>query len=430
MPYTKQTIPPAVKNLPEHAQAIWVAAFNSAIEQYKDEEKAFAVAWAAVKNQYKQVGDKWVKKGSEPQFFAYPVDVDVFQEGKTSEIKIIPVGFWKHPVYGDIKITEDDISEFEKNFNQGVRNDLPITEGHAQGNETKPAIGWFKKLINKGRDGLWALVEWTERGRKLLEERAYKYFSPEFYTIYEDPETRKVLKNVLVGGALVNKPYFKGLPAIVLSEQILKKDMDIKEILAKNPDELTEEEKDFLKENKESLSEEELEKFGLKEPEEKPVEEEKPEEKPEEEKEASEKTTQKAVMLSEDTLRILERKAEQGARAMEELRRMKVSEFVSGLTFSEHNPEGVFYPKSSDKVVEFVLSLSDDQLKTFKEIVAEMPKIKLFGEIGDSSGVPMSDEKRFDELVKSKLEKDRNLTYREAVEQVSAENPELAKKIA
>lgn len=50
MPYNSLSeLPEAVKKLPKHAQEIWMKAFNSAYEQYQDESKAFAVAWAAVK---------------------------------------------------------------------------------------------------------------------------------------------------------------------------------------------------------------------------------------------------------------------------------------------------------------------------------------------------------------------------------------------
>ncbi|WP_079508902.1 ChaB family protein [Mesobacillus jeotgali] len=65
MPYdTLKDLPDAVKdNLPHHAQEIFKEAFNSASEQYKDEETAFKVAWSAVKNDYEknEQGD-WVRK--------------------------------------------------------------------------------------------------------------------------------------------------------------------------------------------------------------------------------------------------------------------------------------------------------------------------------------------------------------------------------
>lgn len=75
MPYSKRSeLPEAVKdNLPAHAQDIFMAAYNSAYEGYKDpddrrgdesrEEVAFKVAWAAVKRDYKKgEGDKWHPK--------------------------------------------------------------------------------------------------------------------------------------------------------------------------------------------------------------------------------------------------------------------------------------------------------------------------------------------------------------------------------
>jgi len=72
MPYTKNNPPERIKSLPKHAQEIWISAFNSAWEQYgQDEEKANRVAWAAVKKVYRKVGNKWIKikkKASEPEF--------------------------------------------------------------------------------------------------------------------------------------------------------------------------------------------------------------------------------------------------------------------------------------------------------------------------------------------------------------------------
>ena len=64
MPYaTIDELPPAVRHLPAHAQEIFRAAFNNAWDEYGgDEERAFRVAWAAVKKQYRKRGDAWVEK--------------------------------------------------------------------------------------------------------------------------------------------------------------------------------------------------------------------------------------------------------------------------------------------------------------------------------------------------------------------------------
>lgn len=74
MPYKKiKDLPDSVRNvLPKHAQEIYLAAYNSAWEQYKAsdkrygdesrEEVAHKVAWSAVKNKYEKKGDKWRQK--------------------------------------------------------------------------------------------------------------------------------------------------------------------------------------------------------------------------------------------------------------------------------------------------------------------------------------------------------------------------------
>jgi len=66
MPYKTITdLPPSVKNhLPDHAQEIYMKAFNSAWDQYADpstrrgnetrEEVAHKVAWSAVENTYEK----------------------------------------------------------------------------------------------------------------------------------------------------------------------------------------------------------------------------------------------------------------------------------------------------------------------------------------------------------------------------------------
>lgn len=67
MPYEKLSdLPESVReHLPHHAQEIYQAAFNSAWEQYgQDEERAHRVAWGAVKDQYEkdEKTGEWVAK--------------------------------------------------------------------------------------------------------------------------------------------------------------------------------------------------------------------------------------------------------------------------------------------------------------------------------------------------------------------------------
>jgi cation transport regulator len=57
-------LPDSVRNkLPKHAKEIYRAAYNSAGDQYGEEERAYRVAWSAVENKYEK-NDKgnWVQK--------------------------------------------------------------------------------------------------------------------------------------------------------------------------------------------------------------------------------------------------------------------------------------------------------------------------------------------------------------------------------
>jgi len=76
MPYERlSALPDSVRNnLPEHAQEIYRAAFNSAWEQYDQpherrdgrsrEETAHAVAWSAVEQKYEKdaKSGRWIEK--------------------------------------------------------------------------------------------------------------------------------------------------------------------------------------------------------------------------------------------------------------------------------------------------------------------------------------------------------------------------------
>lgn len=66
-PYSVDKPPDKIKDMPKHAQEIFINAFNNALKQYEgDEEKANKTAYAAVKQKYKQdKDDNWIAKESE-----------------------------------------------------------------------------------------------------------------------------------------------------------------------------------------------------------------------------------------------------------------------------------------------------------------------------------------------------------------------------
>lgn len=57
-------LPESIKNnLPLKAQNIWRKIFNNAYKEYRDDKKAFAVAWSGLeKAGWEKENDKWVEK--------------------------------------------------------------------------------------------------------------------------------------------------------------------------------------------------------------------------------------------------------------------------------------------------------------------------------------------------------------------------------
>ncbi|AFY46524.1 putative cation transport regulator [Nostoc sp. PCC 7524] len=69
MPYNKvDDLPQDIREqLPEHAQQMFMAAFNSAQRDGMSETGASDVAWNSVRNEYEQGGDRqWHRKPDDP----------------------------------------------------------------------------------------------------------------------------------------------------------------------------------------------------------------------------------------------------------------------------------------------------------------------------------------------------------------------------
>lgn len=131
--------------------------------------------------------------------------------GNESKTQIFKMGTFDHPWYGIMEFTDEVFDTFIKNFNDNVRGiEIQANYGHASYDE---AAGWIKS-IEKDGEKLYANIEWTEEAAAKIRAKKWKYISPEFDLAYKDNETGTLYGATIIGVALTNIPFLKGMDAV------------------------------------------------------------------------------------------------------------------------------------------------------------------------------------------------------------------------
>jgi cation transport regulator len=220
MPYTRETVPDAVKALPADAQDIWVAAYNSAFEEYKgDEGKSAATAWSAVEKAGYKKNEKgeWTKaethkeekpkppeKKEPPQkeeFKEYEgviraaailgadipelktlKDITALGENGDAEIEIFEAGYHRGKFY-DLAFLDRAAKYFEE-LKDKIK--PPLKAGHKDEQELadaegRPALGWMKGVRREGRKLVASFSDVPERLREAIRQNRFRRVSAEFY---------------------------------------------------------------------------------------------------------------------------------------------------------------------------------------------------------------------------------------------------------
>lgn len=131
-------------------------------------------------------------------------------EGAPATFQLLPWGEIDIEDEGKGVVDEEAIAAMIADFERRG-NDLVIDYEHQTMKDVQaPAAGWIRKLVDKGKDGLWAVVEWTAKAREYLEAREYRYYSPVMWIRKSD---RRILK--LENVALTNFPKINQLAPII-----------------------------------------------------------------------------------------------------------------------------------------------------------------------------------------------------------------------
>lgn len=338
-----------------------------------------------------------------------------------SWVHALSLGAFKHPVYGTIDITTERVKNFVENVKNKVRG-VDLSTNYIHGPDQTgdgEASGWIKDADARS-DGLWVLVEWTTEAAKKIKEKAFKYFSSEFYDEWED-QTGKKHTDVLFGGGLTNRPYLKNLVPINLSEQSYEIALDLIELgkgLGTEGGNMP-------------LSDEELDKIvnklAVKLSERKPGVDpvvKKLTDIPELKALAEENPMVKALLATVES---------QNVNIADTAQKLKEAELAQKLSEFDRS-KIVLTPVARQRVTNLMSQMPEELTEEFWTLLSEMKRSSAFlVELGESAGAtvnygsPKSAVKQFDEAA-AKLMAETKITYNDAVERVASENPALYKR--
>ena len=220
--------------------------------------------------------------------------------------------------------------------------------------------------------------------------------------------------------------------------------MDLKTILAKKPEELSDEEKDFVRQNEGELDADQKTAFAsviddtpAETDEEKAAREEKEQGDANEaaglNRDGSAKITAsekgKVITMSEAEAHKLREAADKGVKALEKIEASERAAKASKMIFSQSNQNGRFLPKQQSALEGFLATLSEKQQDQFVNLVSNMPKASLsFAEVGDGGKeVAATKAAEIEGLVKEKIKaSEGKMKYSVALSEVMKEHPKLA----
>jgi Mu-like prophage I protein len=133
----------------------------------------------------------------------------------TTNVPVFPEGEVEHPEYGTLDFSPENLREYVANWENRVRKiEVPVDLDH----KNEEAAGWIQQLSYQPGSGVYATVEWNRHGQELLNDKRYRYLSPQFGD-YTDEQTGETYKNVLIALTLTNFPFLKEMGPVSLSER-------------------------------------------------------------------------------------------------------------------------------------------------------------------------------------------------------------------
>lgn len=149
-------------------------------------------------------------------------------DSKRVWIQLADFGAFKGHPTGPFEITPQTFTEICSNFTRG-KLPIPIDAEHASEQDPAsgsipeggaPAMGWIHELDNRGRGGLWGLVEWLEPAKSYIKEGRYKYISPAIRFNARDLITGERVGAKMTSAGITNRPFLRSLKPITARDDV------------------------------------------------------------------------------------------------------------------------------------------------------------------------------------------------------------------
>jgi len=151
--------------------------------------------------------------------------LEEIEGAQVSKIQVLRTGTFYHPAYGKFTITQDTLDSMVQNFSAArpiAPTEMVVDWEHmsvAEPPVIAKAAGWVRSVFSE--DGkLFAAVEWTADAVEQIQNKQYRFISPEIDLNYRDKESNEKIGPTLLSVALTNRPFIEGMEPVVLSEEL------------------------------------------------------------------------------------------------------------------------------------------------------------------------------------------------------------------
>jgi hypothetical protein len=210
--------------------AIWgVKADNSVeIQAIRFDKSKFSVFGAKNwlnKHDYRPIA--FEPASGETMEYLIPISLQEIQENGQWHV-LLYSGKFNHPLYGEFNITRANLETAVRNFVAGygtIKDDsgkkvipLNYNPNHYDRSPDNAINSGFIKQLKLTDNRLEVFIDWTEKARKYIKRKEYRWLSAEFREDWKD-ESGTDRGFTVIGAALTNRPFLKNQLAIAVNDQ-------------------------------------------------------------------------------------------------------------------------------------------------------------------------------------------------------------------